>query len=149
LVLIGIPALAGLSVLHGLVLPHPDPLAAIATVKADLGITLALGLLVAVPTVIVAGPVFGRLAARWVDAAPPPEPTAGTEETAGSAEDADRRRPGFGLTIGTVLLPVVLMLGRAVADIWLDKEDTARTMLSVNRFSPCSSRSSSRCSHLG
>ncbi|NUR93880.1 MAG: gluconate transporter, partial [Kribbellaceae bacterium] len=64
--LLGIPALAGLSVLHGFVPPHPGPLAAIGVLKGNVGITLALGLLVAIPTVIVAGPLFGRLAARWV-----------------------------------------------------------------------------------
>lgn len=71
--LTGIAVLAVLSVPHGLVPPHPGPLAAISTVKADLGVTLGLGLLVAVPTVVVAGPIFGRLAARWVDATPPSE----------------------------------------------------------------------------
>ncbi len=63
---IAIPALAGLSVLHGLVPPHPGPLVAIGVLKADLGLTLALGLLVAIPTVIIAGPLFARFAARWV-----------------------------------------------------------------------------------
>ncbi|HET6743989.1 MAG TPA: hypothetical protein VFH76_33850, partial [Kribbella sp.] len=64
--LLGIPALAGLSVLHGFIPPHPGPLAAIGVLKGNVGITLALGLLVAIPTVIVAGPLFGRLAAKWV-----------------------------------------------------------------------------------
>lgn len=64
--LLGIPALAGLSVLHGFIPPHPGPLAAIGILKANVGITLALGLIVAIPTVIVAGPLFARLAARWV-----------------------------------------------------------------------------------
>jgi gluconate:H+ symporter, GntP family len=64
--LLGIPALAGLSVLHGFIPPHPGPVAAIGILHADIGITLALGLLVAIPTVAVCGPVFGRLAARWV-----------------------------------------------------------------------------------
>jgi GntP family gluconate:H+ symporter len=126
LMLVGIPALAGLSVLHGLVPPHPGPLVAVSTVKADLGVTLALGLLVGIPTVIIAGPLFGRVAARWVDVTPPAEPAKDTEDT-DAAEDV--RRPGFGVTIGTVLLPVVLMLGKAVADIWLADGDTARTVL--------------------
>ncbi len=64
--LLGIPALAGLSVLHGFIPPHPGPVAAIGILHADIGITLALGLLVAIPTVAVCGPVFGRLAAHWV-----------------------------------------------------------------------------------
>jgi GntP family gluconate:H+ symporter len=128
LMLVGIPALAGLSVLHGLVPPHPGPLVAVSTVKADLGVTLALGLLVAVPTVIIAGPVFGRIAARWVQTEPPAE-LAEDDVEEGEEEGAPRRRPGFALTVGTVLLPVVLMLCKAVADIWLDKGTTLRTVL--------------------
>ena len=62
LITVGIPALAGLSAMHGLVPPHPGPLTAIDLLGADLGITLALGVAVAIPTVIVAGPLFGRLA---------------------------------------------------------------------------------------
>ena len=50
LITIGIPALAGLSAMHGLVPPHPGPLTAIDYLGAELGITLALGVLVAVPT---------------------------------------------------------------------------------------------------
>ncbi|EGE72342.1 gluconate permease [Cutibacterium acnes] len=41
-------------------------MAAIGLLKADLGITLGLGVLIAIPTVVVAGPLFSRLAARWV-----------------------------------------------------------------------------------
>ncbi|MDN3352109.1 gluconate:H+ symporter [Actinomadura sp. DC4] len=126
LMLVGIPALAGLSVLHGLVPPHPGPLVAVSTVKADLGVTLALGLLVAVPTVIIAGPLFGRVAARWVHAEPPAELV---EDDPEEEETTPQRRPGFALTVATVLLPVVLMLGKAVADVWLDKGDTVRTVL--------------------
>ena len=63
---VAIPALAGLSTMHALVPPHPGPLSAIGLLKADLGITLGLGVLIAIPTVVVAGPLFSRLAARWV-----------------------------------------------------------------------------------
>ena len=52
-VLLGIPALAGLSTLHAFVPPHPGPLTAIGALNANLGITLALGLIVAIPTVII------------------------------------------------------------------------------------------------
>jgi gluconate:H+ symporter, GntP family len=111
---IGIPALAGLSVMHGLVPPHPGPLAAIDAVKANLGVTLALGVLVALPTVVIAGPLFARVAARWVDVTPPDRliPARPSEEL--------ERRPGFGVTVATVLLPVVLMLGKALVDIVVD-----------------------------
>ena len=66
LITVGIPALAGLSAMHGFVPPHPGPVTAIDYLGADLGVTLALGLLVAVPTIIVAGPLFGARRRPWV-----------------------------------------------------------------------------------
>ncbi|MDQ0944614.1 gluconate:H+ symporter [Streptomyces sp. V1I1] len=115
---IGIPALAGLSVMHGLVPPHPGPLVAIDAIGANLGVTLALGVLVAIPTVIIAGPVFSRYAARWVDI-PAPEKMIPTRPS----EDLDRR-PGFGATVATVLLPVVLMLVKALVEIVVDDPES-------------------------
>ncbi|WP_336321684.1 gluconate:H+ symporter [Streptomyces lavendofoliae] len=111
---IGVPALAGLSVMHGLIPPHPGPLVAIDAIGANLGVTLALGIVVAVPTVIVAGPLFSRYAARWVDV-PVPE-----RMVPQRASDDLQRRPGFGATVATVLLPVVLMLVKALVDIVVD-----------------------------
>ncbi len=52
---VGIPAPTGLSVPPGLVPPHPGPLVAIDALGADLGRTLAFGILVAIPTVIISG----------------------------------------------------------------------------------------------
>ena len=64
---IAVPALVGLSTMHAFVPPHPGPLVAIATVGADLGTTLAFGIVLAIPVICLAGPVFARFAARWVD----------------------------------------------------------------------------------
>lgn len=116
LITVGIPALAGLSAMHGLVPPHPGPLTAIDYLHADLGVTLALGVLVAVPTVIVAGPLFGRIAGRWVDVSPPHTFDA-------TDRDESAQRPSFGITLLSVLLPVVLMLGKALVDIFIDDEE--------------------------
>ncbi|MEU0663615.1 GntP family permease [Streptomyces lavendulocolor] len=111
---IGVPALAGLSVMHGLIPPHPGPLVAIDAIGANLGVTLALGIVVAIPTVIIAGPLFSRYAARWVDV-PVPE-----RMIPQRVSDDLERRPGFGSTVATVLLPVVLMLVKALVDIVVD-----------------------------
>src|SRR5436190_8595196 len=130
IVRVGIPALAGLSVMHGLVPPHPGPLIAINTLNANLGQTLAYGLIVAIPTVIVAGPLYGAWIGRRVQPVPPEGLVA--EFVGGHPEEGDatpRTRPGFVLTLVTVLLPVVLMLGKALADILLDKKNAARTVL--------------------
>lgn len=111
IVRIGIPTLAGLSAMHGFVPPHPGPLVAIDALKANLGITLGLGILVSLVTIVVAGPLFAQVAGRWVDV-PAPELF---EPREGSA-----RRPSFAITLVTVLLPVVLMLGKSIADIIID-----------------------------
>jgi GntP family gluconate:H+ symporter len=89
---IGIPALAGLSVLHGLVPPHPGPLVAIASLNADLGLTLLFGLICAVPTVIIAGPVFGNFIAKRVDV-PVPD-LLGRQRAAAEVVAGGRSAPG-------------------------------------------------------
>src|SRR4051794_30190116 len=139
LITVGIPALAGLSAMHGLVPPHPGPLTAIDLLGADLGITLALGVAVAIPTVLVAGPLFGRLAGKWVVIDIPDRFEAddfgGNNGGGGAAVDPDggggtrtdlqtraRTRPSFGVTMFSVLLPVALMMGKALADIFIDDE---------------------------
>ncbi|MFE2924333.1 GntT/GntP/DsdX family permease [Streptomyces goshikiensis] len=111
---IGVPALAGLSVMHGLIPPHPGPLVAVDALHANLGVTLALGVVVAIPTVIIAGPLFSRYAARWVDI-PAPEQLAPPRPPA-----EPEHRPRFGATVFTVLLPVALMLVKALVDIVVD-----------------------------
>ena len=91
LITVGIPALAGLSAMHGFVPPHPGPVVAIGLLHADLGVTLGLGILVAIPTIIVAGPLYGTIAGRWVVLEAPTtfDPGADDEPV---AED---RRPSF------------------------------------------------------
>ncbi|PRH77348.1 gluconate transporter, partial [Streptomyces solincola] len=94
--------------------PHPGPLVAIDAVGANLGVTLALGLVVAVPTVVIAGPLFSRYAARWVDIQAPERmiPQRASEDL--------ERRPSFAATVATVLLPVALMLVKALVEIVVD-----------------------------
>ncbi|MBC9822325.1 SLC13 family permease [Terrabacter sp. MAHUQ-38] len=107
---IGIPALAGLSVLHGLVPPHPGPLTAIGLLNADLGRTLLYGIIVAIPTVIVAGPVLARFVDRWVpkhvealvgvpavvgSGAGSGRTTTATRASGGTAVDHERKRDGM------------------------------------------------------
>lgn len=115
LIRIAIPTLAGLSAMHGLVPPHPGPLVAVSALNANLGLTLGLGVIVAIPTVVVAGPLFGKLAAKWVDV-PVPALFEAPEFEPSDSEEA-RRRPTFAATLAAILLPVVLMLGKAAADV--------------------------------
>lgn len=129
LITVGIPALAGLSAMHGFVPPHPGPVAAISLLNADLGVTLALGVLVAIPTIVVAGPLFGKLAGRWVVLEVPDRfdaaDSAGADSGGGTAAGATgttatKARPTFAVTMFSVLLPVALMMGKALVDILVD-----------------------------
>lgn len=136
---LGIPALAGLSVLHGFLPPHPGPLAAIGILHANVGITLAFGLIVAVPTVIVAGPLFGKLAARMVPigAAGAGLAVAGINNQSpasthvdAKAQDQDATRsPSFTWTVITLLTPLALMLIKAGADLWVPANAPIRPIL--------------------
>jgi len=60
LVYIGLPMLASLSVMHGFLPPHPSPIALVAQFKADMVTTFAYGMMIAVPAIVVAGPLFAR-----------------------------------------------------------------------------------------
>lgn len=59
-VYIGLPMLAALSVAHGFLPPHPSPVALAAMFGADMGMTLILGIIIAIPTIIIAGPLFSK-----------------------------------------------------------------------------------------
>ena len=119
---LGIPALAGLSALHALVPPHPGPLIAVDALNANLGLTLALGLLVSVPVVAIAGPLSAKLMARWV---PIPAPTtiSGQDITELSSTEGPKPSVGRGLTV--ILLPVVMMLSRTLVESLQISEDSA------------------------
>jgi GntP family gluconate:H+ symporter len=137
---LGIPALAGLSVLHGFIPPHPGPLAAIGILHANVGITLAFGLLIAIPAVVVAGPLFGMLAARWVPVGAAgaglavlggsSDATDSKTAAGGKAQDPDATRtPSFAITLVTLLSPLVLMLLKAGADLWMSPTAPLRPFL--------------------
>jgi GntP family gluconate:H+ symporter len=110
-ILLGIPALAGLSALHGLVPPHPGPLIAIDALGANLGLTLGFGLLVAIPCVIISGPILGKMMAKWV-------PIEARDDFLGGDGPAEgAKRPSFGAALTVVLLPVFLMLARTLVEM--------------------------------
>ncbi len=167
LMLVGIPALAGLSILHGLVPPHPGPVTAIEFLHADLGYTLLFGLIVAVPTLVIAGPLLARFVDQWVPVhadqavaagagagagavagttggptAPDARETAeGAGQSAAERPDAvpaepgtpraagATRSPSFAAAIVSIVLPVLLMLIRAIGELTLDDGSSTRKVL--------------------
>jgi GntP family gluconate:H+ symporter len=112
--LAGLPVFAGLSVLHALVPPHPGPMIAIDAMKADLGVTLILGLLMSVPIAVVAGPLYTYWIAPRASSSPPVDLVGRLTHT-----DARFHSPGIAVTIATILFPIILMLGKAAADLLL------------------------------
>lgn len=118
---LGIPALAGLSALHALVPPHPGPLLAVGALDANLGLTLALGLLVSLPVVAIAGPLSAKVMTRWVPI-PAPATISGQDVTEQSATEDER--PSVGRSLTVVLLPVVMMLSRTLVESLEVSEDS-------------------------
>ncbi|PLZ00276.1 gluconate transporter [Burkholderia sp. WAC0059] len=114
---IAIPALGGMTTLHALLPPHPGPLIAVSALHADLGLTMLLGLVVAIPAVVLAGPLYGIwLAPRIKLGAQHELGQMYTEQQPAQNEDA---LPSFRLALFTILLPAILMLGRTVATLLL------------------------------
>src|SRR4030088_3197387 len=107
LIQIGIPLVAGLSVVHGMLPPHPAAMLAVIAYNADVGRTILYGLLVGLPTAALAGPIFAAwIAPRIV--LPADNPIA--RQFAGSSDGSDgssavQQRPGFGISVFTVLIP--------------------------------------------
>jgi gluconate:H+ symporter, GntP family len=111
LILVGLPMVAGLSVVHGLVPPHPAALLAVTIYKADVGRTIFYALLIGIPTAVIAGPLYAKLIAPHVTL-PLDNPMAAEFVDHGQ----ERSLPGFWLTLFTILFPVFLMLAGSFAD---------------------------------
>ncbi|MGI4839485.1 MAG: gluconate:H+ symporter [Janthinobacterium lividum] len=114
---IAIPALAGMTTLHALMPPHPGPLIAVSALHADLGLTMLLGVCIAVPAVILAGPLYGNWLSKRLHIEPPAEMDALFNQ-----RDEHARQPGFGISLLIILLPVILMLGSTLAKVSMAPE---------------------------
>jgi gluconate:H+ symporter, GntP family len=108
---LGLPLLAGLSSAHGLVPPHPGPLAAIERLGADPGRTLFYSLIVGLPVAILAGPLYARYISPRVHV----EPGRLAAEFTKTTEGVPLRAPSLSVALLTILLPVLLMLLAALA----------------------------------
>lgn len=104
-VFLGISMLAALSVTHGFLPPHPAPTALVGQFHADLGKTLLYGFVIAIPTVILAGPIFASTLKKIKS-----EPL----ETFKPAVLAADQLPGTINAFGSALLPVLLLAATAI-----------------------------------
>ena len=121
---IGIPLVSGLSVMHGLVPPHPGPMVAIEVLKADIGKVILYSLLIGIPTAILAGPILGKLLARHV-----PLEASGELAAQFTQKAKDKNLPGFAITVFTILLPVLLMLLATCVDLAFPKTSSFRQVI--------------------
>ncbi|HJU73684.1 MAG TPA: GntP family permease [Gemmatimonadaceae bacterium] len=123
LVRVGIPLVAGLSVVHGLLPPHPAAMLAVTAYNADTGLTILYGLLVGLPTAALAGPMFATRIAPHI-LLPAENPLARQLEG-----ETVKEMPGFAISVFTVLIPVILMLLASLADITLPATNAVRSAL--------------------
>ncbi len=114
---VGLPLVAGLSIVHGLVPPHPAAMAAVDIFKADVGKTILYSIIVGLPAAALAGPLFASFISKRMRNVGVPEGFADQIK----AGREDHEMPGFGITVFTILLPVILMLFATIADLTMDR----------------------------
>jgi len=104
-VYIGLPMLAALSVTHGFLPPHPSPVALVKIFHADLGQTLLYGIMLAVPAIIIAGPLFSQTLKK-IESKP--------LLAFAAREVPANEQPGTAASFLSALLPVILLGGFAL-----------------------------------
>jgi Gnt-I system high-affinity gluconate transporter len=107
-VYVGIPMLAALSVTHGLLPPHPSPAALVNQLQADMGKTLIYGLIIALPTIILAGPLFASTLKK-INTVP--------LKTFASPSIDEKLLPGFTNSIVACLLPVFILITTSIFEL--------------------------------
>ena len=114
LLYVGLPMLASLSVTHGFLPPHPAPTAIALTFGADIGKTMLYGILIAIPAILLSGPVFYKLVKK-VDATP-------MNEFVNLKQFTDEELPGLWVSIFSALMPVILIGSSTVLKIILSEQ---------------------------
>ncbi|WP_263381712.1 GntP family permease [Granulicella arctica] len=107
---VALPMLAGLSIVHGLIPPHPAALLAMTIYHADIGRGILYGLLIALPAAVLAGPIYTLLIGRT-----PVMQRLSTDLLVEEIE-GEGRRPGILLASSITLFPVILILIGSLAD---------------------------------
>lgn len=109
LLYLGIPLCATLSVAHGYLPPHPAPTAVAAMIHANVNLTLIYGIIIGIPAILLAGPLLARYF-KNVIVVPP-------KELYTAREFAREELPKIGISIITILIPIILMVAGAVFNI--------------------------------
>lgn len=112
-VYVGIPMLAALSVTHGFLPPHPSPAALVAQFGANMGLTLAYGLIVVIPTIIIAGPLFAKFL-KNIDSKP--------LQTFQAKQREEGDLPGTFNSFFSALFPVFLLVGTTIVGLQMSPD---------------------------
>lgn len=120
-VYVGVPMLAALSVTHGFLPPHPSPTVLVMQFNANMGLTLIYGFIIAIPAIIIAGPLFARTLKK-IEAHP--------LETFKPSDLPEEKLPGTFNSFGTALLPVVLLMTAAILSIFVSKDSKYGSLIS-------------------
>jgi gluconate transporter len=116
LMFVGLPVVIGLSTTHSFLPPHPGPAAVVVTYGANMGKTLLIGLIIAIPAAIIVGIFYSK--SKWVASVKASIP----EGLVSVKQFKDEELPGFGVSVFTALIPVVFMAISTFADISIDKK---------------------------
>ena len=112
-VYIGLPMLAALSVTHGYLPPHPSPTALVTQYHADMGLTLFYGLLIAIPAILIGGPLFAQTLKNY---------TAKPLEVFAAKPLPDEALPGLFNSIIASFLPVLLISIATIVRLFIQQE---------------------------
>ncbi|WP_282053596.1 gluconate:H+ symporter [Maribacter luteus] len=123
LIYVGLPMLASLSVTHGYLPPHPAPTGIAVMFNADIGKTLLYGLIVAIPAIIIAGPLFSRTI-KNIKATP-------LQEFVNTKVLSDEEMPSTATSIITALFPVILIGIAALANLILPEKSILLQITSI------------------
>ncbi|WP_345816746.1 gluconate:H+ symporter (plasmid) [Paraburkholderia sp. PREW-6R] len=118
-VYVGVPVISALAAMHGMVPPHPGPLTAIATLKTSVGPTMLYGFVAAIPAMILGGPLYGAFISPRMSTKPD---QALLDQFTVVEQSGDSRRPSVSLGVLAALLPAILMLVHAIAEMILPKD---------------------------
>ncbi|MBE1573920.1 GntP family permease [Amycolatopsis roodepoortensis] len=117
LVLYALPLLAGLSITHAFLPPHPGPVAAAGLLHVELGWIILMGLVCGIPAFLVGGVLYSTWIGKRVDVEVPAEFLVAEEEG-----EKETNPPSLGLVLAIIAVPLVLILAGTFGSIWLPKE---------------------------
>ncbi|MEJ7219513.1 gluconate:H+ symporter [Staphylococcus gallinarum] len=111
---IGVPVIAALCTMHGMVPPHPGPLISVNQFGANIGLTMIYGMICAIPTIIIAGPLYGKFITPRLSVKPSNDLL---QQYTNDSNITTRQPISTALAFSTILVPVVMMLLHAIAGV--------------------------------